>query len=81
MFNNENIIELLETLGNSITQNLRANSLKEKVTIKYEWLAKEFNFFIDQYINELVFLESNFIPEEDEIQKIISLKIASTKGL
>jgi len=75
LFNNENIIELLETLGNSISKNLIANSLKEKVAIKYEWLRNEFNFFIDQYVSELIFLESDFVPEEDEIQKIISLKI------
>ncbi len=75
LVNNENIIELLETMHSSILQNLALNQTKEKIAIKYEWLARELNQFIDDYLNEMMFLEKDFVPDNEEIEKIKSLKI------
>lgn len=75
LLNNENKIELLESIRQSIVNNLRANRQKEKIFIKYDWLAKEFNAFLSDYTKELMFLETDFIPSQEEIQKIESLKI------
>ena len=75
LVNNEDRIELLELMRKSINQNIKENLNKEKITIKYEWLAREFNQFIDEYISEMIFLESDSVPDEDEITKMKSLKI------
>lgn len=74
LLNNENKIEIVEGIKKSIEENLLTNSMKERVAIKYEWLANEFNSFIDEYVNELIYLETE-TPEEEEIQKVKSLKI------
>lgn len=74
LFDNENKIELLQSLRFSIELNLNANSGNEKNTIKYEWLAREFNYFIDEYIQELMFLETNFVSSDEEVEIIKLLK-------
>jgi len=74
LVNNDNKIELLESMRNSISQNLAANIKKEKITIKYEWLAREFNSFLEDYTSDMIFLEKDIIPDMDEITKIKSLK-------
>lgn len=75
LINNENKIELLQLMRNSINENLQENRAKEKISIKFEWLAKEFNEFLDDYLRELMFLETDFIPTGDEIDIIKALKI------
>ena len=74
LFDNENKIELLQSLRNSIELNLNSNTGSEKNTIKYEWLAREFNFFLEEYTEELRFLETIFVPSEEEVEIIKSLK-------
>jgi hypothetical protein len=74
LINNEDKIELLEKVKLSIEENLVATS-KEKVAIKYEWLAIEFNRFINEYISDLKDLETDFVVSDEEIEKMKSLKI------
>lgn len=74
LFDNENKIELLKSIKQSILLNINSNIANEKNTIKYEWLAREFNFFIEEYINQLIFLETNFVASEEEVEIILSLK-------
>jgi hypothetical protein len=54
--------------------NIIINNKNEKNTIKYEWLAREFNFFLEEYITQLIFLETNFVTSEEEVETIKSLK-------
>ena len=74
LFDNENKIELLQSIRQSISINITSNTNNEKNTIKYEWLAREFNYFLDEYISQLMFLETNFITSEEEVETIKSLK-------
>lgn len=74
LFDNENKIELLKSIRLSISLNITSNNKNEKNTIKYEWLAKEFNFFLEEYISQLMFLETNFVTSEEEVKTIKSLK-------
>ncbi len=67
-------IEILTALRTSIINNLEASAKAERIAIKYEWLASQFNGFIDEYINTLRFLETE-IPTDEEIQAIQLLKI------
>lgn len=74
LIGNENIFTLLESIKSSILKNLTNCQNNEKVAIKYEWLVNEYDLFIEQYISELMFLETSFIHDDDEIAKINSLK-------
>lgn len=74
LFDNENKIELLKSIRQSISMNIISNNKNEKITIKYEWLAREFNFFVEEYISQLMFLEKNFLTSEEEVETIKSLK-------
>lgn len=67
-------IAKIEALKNAIELNLEENKLNERVALKYEWLAGEFNSFIDRYLNEYKYLESETPPEE-EIEKIQTFKL------
>ena len=73
-FGKENKIELLQSLRHSIVLNLNSNTSNEKNTTKYEWLAREFNIFLEEYTEELMFLETNFVPSVEEVEIIKSLK-------
>jgi hypothetical protein len=73
--NNESKIEMLEMIRNSIYKNIEANNKREKISIKYEWLAREFNCFLVEYLDDMMFLENENEPDADEIAKIKSLKI------
>lgn len=76
LVSNDNKADILKTLRDSILRNLEINGQNEYIAIKYEWLASEFNSFIDNYVSELKFLETD-IPTEAEVEIIKSLKIVS----
>jgi hypothetical protein len=61
----------------SIIVNLEENKNKEKIYTKYEWLAREFDKFIDIYTEELAYLDSDYEPTAEYITKIRKLKILS----
>lgn len=73
--NKDDKINYLLTFRNTILSNIASNSHKEHIFIKYQWLAKEFNTFIENYSSSLIFLDENFEPTEEEIQQIKDLKI------
>jgi hypothetical protein len=64
-------------IHNSIRMNLEENKLKEKIFVKYDWLASEFNKFIDLYTSELAFVDENYEPTEQFIEQIKLLNISS----
>lgn len=49
----------------ALEKNLEENKFKELIYVKYKWLADEFNGFIDNFVNELAFLDVDFDPEEE----------------
>jgi hypothetical protein len=67
-------IEILTALRTSIINNLEASAKAERIAIKYEWLASQYNNFIDEYISTLRFIETED-PTDEEIQAIQLLKI------
>lgn len=74
LVHNENKIQLLESIRLSINNNIIQNAQKEKIAVKYEWLAIEYNSFLNDYLNELIFLEE-FTTSDEEIEKLKTLKI------
>jgi len=75
IINTENKYEYLETFRKSVLQNLKHSEKKEQIHIKYEWLVREYNHFIDYLTKELIFTDDDNIPMEEELQQIINLKI------
>lgn len=49
----------------AIVNNMEENKMKERIFIKYKWLADEFNSFIDNFTSNYAFLDENFNPEEE----------------
>ncbi len=64
-----------QELHESIKNNLLLNLEREKIFIKYQWLANEFNKFIDIYTESLAFTDENFEPSGDFIEMVKSLKL------
>lgn len=50
---------------NAILNGLSLNERKESIYTKYRWLAEQFNIFIDKFIGEIAFIDSEFDPEVD----------------
>ncbi len=63
------------TIRESIIQNLEENKRKEIVYVKYEWLAKEYNNFIEDYTTSLVYYDTDLEPTTEYIERIKKLKI------
>ncbi|MBS1775072.1 MAG: hypothetical protein JSS64_02190 [Bacteroidetes bacterium] len=74
LIDNDNKIEILNSLKNSIDDNLNQNSKAERIAIKYEWLATQFNMFIDEYSTELMYLETDAQATDEELEIIKALK-------
>jgi len=60
-----------------ILMNLHENGKNETVYLKYKWLAEEFNRFIEKFVNDLAFRDSEFDPIEfkDFLTYVSSQKI------
>ena len=67
--------EFLTSYQEKIKTNLRENDQQERIFSKYEWLAKEFNSFIDLYTNSLIFFDENYEPTDEKITAIQKMKI------
>jgi hypothetical protein len=77
IFKTEEKEEFFEKYSQNISENIFANSNKESVFIKYQWLANEFNSFLDTYSTSLVFYDENFDATTDYISTIQNLKISN----
>lgn len=67
--------EYFESMQEAIIKSLRANNNNERVFMKYEWLAKEFNCFIDKYCQTLAFIDEENEPEQEVLTHLSTLKI------
>ena len=73
----ESKFEFLEHYNQIISNRLTEFSQEEKIYKKYEWLAKEYNRFIEHYANsysDIDFVESDLFSDED-ITNLLNLKI------
>lgn len=64
-----------KNIRESIIKNLEENRMKEKVYVKYEWLAKEYDLFIEHYTSNLAYLDSDSEPTAEYIDLIKNYKI------
>lgn len=64
-----------EKYNSSILTNMVQASQHESIFLKYQWLADEFNAFIDSYTSNLAFLDENFEPSDEFIDGIRKLKV------
>jgi hypothetical protein len=69
-------IPYLTEFAEIIQKNLKVNSLNEQVYLKFEWLADEFNQFIDRYTKIDAYLDEDNIPDDNYISSINQLKIS-----
>lgn len=70
----ENKVDYLTKIRGQIVLNLEANSKKESLYTKYEWLARQFNRYLDRYTSELIFTEQD-AQDEETINQLKLLKI------
>lgn len=65
----------LETFRKSVIQNLKHTEKREQIHVKYEWLVKEYNHFIDYLTSELIYTDDENVPTDEEVELIRNLKI------
>lgn len=60
-----------------ITHHLSINEGNHRVYEKYRWLAEQFNGFVDEFVNRLAYLDSDFNPESSEgfLEFVVQQKI------
>lgn len=58
-----------------IQSQLEENATRENIFIKFEWLANEYNKFLDYYVNNVTYLEQEIELPKEEIEQIKALKI------
>lgn len=75
VINKDDKVSYLSSFRDIIVSNVTLNNHKEHIFLKYQWLVKEFNNFIDKYTHSLIYLDENVEPTETEIQQIKDLKI------
>lgn len=61
--------------NSKILEHLAANKNRENVFLKFDWLAKEFNSFIEAYTTSLAYLDEYFEPSEEYLDSIKQLKL------
>lgn len=71
----DDALEYFKTMRKVIDQKLKANLHREKVFVKFEWLSREFNAFIDHYCETLAFIDDSKEPSKAVLEKIINIKI------
>jgi hypothetical protein len=68
-------IKFFTDIRAKIIENLEASNKKERINIKYVWLAGEYNQFLEIYISDFVYRQEEFEPTEDFIDQLKNLKI------
>ncbi|EOZ97912.1 hypothetical protein A33Q_1564 [Indibacter alkaliphilus LW1] len=68
-------IEYFKEYKKLLEKTIKGNQKKEQVYIKYEWLVREFNWFLGQYTKFAGLIEPDIELESDEIKRIKRLKI------
>ena len=58
-----------------IEDQLSINAGKENIFMKYTWIAKEYNEFLENYVENIDYFEQDLIFTEEEKNKLKSLKI------
>lgn len=59
-----------------ILEHMEATKNRENVFLKFDWLAKEFNAFIEMYTTNLAFYDEYFEPSEEYINTVKQLKLS-----
>jgi len=70
----EDKIKFFSDFRDRIKENLEANAKDEKIFVKYEWLANEYNNFLALYTSTLIFKEEDE-PTQELIEQLNSLNI------
>lgn len=55
----------------AISKAMKGSLEKEAVFIKYKWLAEQYNDFIDVFVGELAYLDSELEPETDDFIEFV----------
>ncbi len=60
---------------NVIEKALQQSQQEENIHVKFKWLAIEYNYFLEKYIDNITFYEQDTSFEKEEIDKLKTLKI------
>ena len=71
----EDKVAFFESFRRKITEHLHQYKKKETIHIKYEWLAHQYNTFLDQYTETLIYQEEHFDPPQALVDQLKTLKI------
>lgn len=63
------------SLNSQIRKNLERNKFHEYIFMKYIWLAKEFNDFVDRFANEIIFQISEREVSNEDSKNYLKYKI------
>jgi hypothetical protein len=69
-------MDFSESYRSKISEHLANNQNQEHIFLKFEWLAKEFNSFIELYTTRLAYLDEYHEPTEEYIDLIKQLKLS-----
>ncbi len=72
---NDDKITFFSTYKSAIENQMIKTKQNEKYFLKYEWLASEYNKFLKYYIQNCNYIDQERQLDDDEIKKLISLKI------
>ncbi len=59
----------------SISTNLESSIEKENIFLKYQWLANEYDSFIEEYTSSLAYYDEDYEPTEEYIEKVKQSRI------
>jgi hypothetical protein len=75
VFTKEDKTKFFRDYKEKIEHNLLLNKKKEQIQIKYQWLAEQFNTFLNLYTKELIHAEQDIEPTQEAIEELEKLKI------
>ncbi|HEU4470310.1 MAG TPA: hypothetical protein VFR58_04440 [Flavisolibacter sp.] len=75
VFTKSDKVKFFKDFREKIRQNLELNKRQEQIQIKYQWLADQYNAFLDLYANQLINAEEEIEPTRELVEELKTLKI------
>lgn len=71
----EDKVGFFTSFRQKITEHMQQNRKREAIFVKYDWLAGQYNRFLDLYTNNLIYQQEDFDPSMELIEQLKTLKI------
>ena len=73
----EDKVVFFSSFRQRIMEHMHLNCEQEAVFVKYDWLAGQYNQFLDLYTGNLIYREEHFEPSTELIDQLKTLKIST----